>query len=90
MESLHDKVGKMNWLGSQIHYKLIELNSSPFTDEETNEIYAVADGLTEEWVINTIEGRCSLQRTLDWGLERIENYVDEKILKMQNYLQKLN
>lgn len=90
MESLHDKVGTMNWLGNEIHYKLIELNSSPFTEEEMNEIYAVADGLTEEWVINTIGGRCSLQRTLDWSLEHMENYVDEKILKMQNYLQKLN
>lgn len=90
MESLFDKVGTMNMLGNKIHLKLVELGVCPFTDEETDEIYAVADGLTEEWVMNTIEGRCSLQRTLDWGVERIENYVDEKIKTLKNYLQKLN
>ena len=89
-ESLYEKVGTMNMLGNQIHYKLVELETCPFTDEETDEIYGVADGLTEEWVMNTLEGRCSLQRTLDWGVERVEHYVDEKILTLKKYLQKLN
>jgi len=88
-KSLKDKIGEMNQLGFKCDFYLrSEFYNDDATKDEIDEIYAVADGLTEEFVVNTLEGNCSLQRMLDWSCEKLENLADNKIKFLKEFLQK--
>ena len=80
-KSLKEKVGYMNYLGIKlanlIDAKTIDYNS--LTDNESELIYAVADGLSEEYIMRNIEGCCSIKSILDNSLEKLEIYVNNKI-----------
>lgn len=86
-KSLKDKIGEMNQLGFKCDVYL-RTNNHNATEDEVDEIYAVADGLTEKFVMDTLEGNCSLQRMLSWSCERLENLVDSKIKFLKDFLQK--
>ena len=79
--SLKEKIGYMNYLGLKladlIDQNIIDYNK--LTDKESELIYTVADGLSEDYVIRNITGQCSLKSMLENSLEVLENYVDNKI-----------
>lgn len=90
-KSLKDKIGEMNQLGSKCDiYLRSEFYDDDATEDDVDEIYAVADGLTEKFVMDTLEGNCSLQRMLSWSCERLENLVDSKIKFLKDFLQNRN
>jgi hypothetical protein len=91
MVSLKEKVGQMNGLGIKLA-NTIEHNPDLFellTSDETDTIYGVADGLTEEFVMQRIEGRCSLQAMLDWSCDKLEGFVDTRLKELHNIGEKL-
>jgi len=80
-KSLKEKVGYMNHLGIKLA-DLIDagkIDYNKLTDKESELIYAVADGLSEEYIMRNIEGRCSIKSMLDNSLEKLEIYVNNKI-----------
>lgn len=80
-KSLKEKVGYMNHLGLKLA-DLIDagkIDYNKLTDKESELIYTVADGLSEDYVIRNITGQCSLKSMLENSLEVLENYVDNKI-----------
>ncbi len=80
-KSLKEKVGYMNYLGIKladlIDAARIDYNS--LTDNESELIYSVADGLSEDYIMRNIEGKCSLKSMLENSLEVLENYTNIKI-----------
>lgn len=87
-KSLKDKIGEMNQLGFKCDiYLRSEFYDDDATEDDVDEIYAVADGLTEKFVMDTLEGNCSLQRMLSWSCKRLENLVDSKIKFLKDFLQ---
>lgn len=80
-KSLKEKVGYMNHLGLKLA-DLIDagkIDYNKLTDKESEIIYTVADGLSEDYVIRNITGQCSLKSMLDNSLEKLEIYVNNKI-----------
>jgi len=80
-KSLKEKVGYMNHLGLKLA-DLIDagkIDYNKLTDKESELIYTVADGLSEDYIIRNITGQCSLKSMLENSLEVLENYVDNKI-----------
>lgn len=86
-KSLKQKIGEMNQLGFKCDVYL-RTNNHNATEDEVDEIYSVADGFIEKFVMNTLEGKCSLQQMQDWSCERLENLVDSKIKFLKDFLQK--
>ena len=80
-KSLKEKVDYMNHLGLKLADLIDEnvIDYNKLTDKESELIYTVADGLSEDYVIRNITGQCSLKSMLENSLEVLENYVDNKI-----------
>lgn len=80
-KSLKEKIGYMNHLGIKLA-DLIDVGKIDYnklTDKESELIYSVADGLSEDYVMRNITGQCSLKSMLENSLEVLENYTNNKI-----------
>jgi len=64
-------------------YYLVDCYTNLFTEKEMNLLYSYADGLSQKYFYNIIEGRCSLQNKLDDKMGDIEKQLiaDIKIVK---------
>ena len=69
--NLKDKIWYM-YKASLYIEEMVNQYKIPLTDTELNTVYGHLDGLTEDFFMRHIEGRCSLQAMLDWSLERLE------------------
>ena len=69
--SLEDKIWYM-YKASLYIEEIINQHEIPLSEEELDTVYGHLDGLTEDFFMRHIEGRCSLQAMLDWSLERLE------------------
>jgi hypothetical protein len=83
------KIGYMNWLALSLE-SLVNKHHSDLTNEEKDEWCVVADGLTEEWVMDHINCRCSLNEMIKYSLEDLEKIVDSKITFLLEFGRKLN
>lgn len=83
-KSLKEKIGEMNYLGLRLAGLIDknEIDYNSLTDNESELIYAVADGLSEEYVMRNIEGRCSINSMLNNSLEKLEAYVNNRIQEL--------
>jgi len=93
VESLQEKVGLMNALALDItdRSKLSQDEiRNKLTDEELDEIYGVADGLAEEYVMRIVEGRTSIKNISNNTPEVLEKYVDDIIKLIRNATKKLD
>lgn len=88
-QSLKEKIGQMNGLGLDIaaFFDKHEDIGQQLTFEESEFIYGVADGLCEDYVMRTLEGKCSLKQFLT-PVEDLEAYVDERISELIKVQQK--
>jgi hypothetical protein len=86
--SVEDKLGRMNALGTHVSFKIEKQYKFLVTDEEYDIILAIADGLSEEYVLSYFEGRCSLARTLE-SVDKYEKYVDDRIILCIKILERI-
>lgn len=89
-ESLEQKIGKMNWLALSMEDIINRIGQCNLSNVDLDEWCVVADGLTEDWVMKHIEGRCSLKETLKYSIEDIEKIVDAKIVFLEDFNRRLN
>jgi len=89
-KSMHDKMLVIYNLCCDIDRSGIPESAS---EKEKDRLWSWLDGLAQQYIIYTIEGRCSLGRTLACGMEEIENDLDEdyklfKALEEKSHLEK--
>ena len=86
MESMKEKIGKMNSLGlylaDAIEYKKIDWRK--LSKDEMDNIYAVADGLTEKRIMDIMECRTSISVMLKNTPESLESNIDLNIKNLIN------
>jgi len=51
------------------------------TDELWDELWSFAEGGYQKWFFDTIDGRCSPQRSLDFDMQKEEEYMREFLKK---------
>lgn len=84
-QSVSDKLWYMEVLA--IYIESLKLNLSNL---ETDEVYAIVDGLTSKMIYNLLNGRCSLKTSLEWSVDHIELYIDKSIELLYEILYKYN
>ena len=61
----------------------VEIHDKGFGDrlgeEDMDTVYGYVDGITQNGIIAKIEGRCSLQASLDFSMEATEKRIDKDI-----------
>lgn len=70
-DSLEDKLWYLYKAVLDIEDK-INQQTVDLTDDELDLLYGILDGLTQDFFTRHIEGRCSLQASLTWSLEKLE------------------
>ena len=83
--SLKDKLSQLFANANSI----ANLMNLDLSEEEKDFVYSVADGLTTKFVINCIEGRCSIQQMIDWPVDKLEDLVDRELLRIQDICRRL-
>lgn len=85
MKSMKDKIGKMNSFGIALAdaIKNKEIDWEKLSKEEMDDIYAVADGLTEGRIMDIMEGRTSISKMLKNTPESLELVIDLKIKRLK-------
>ena len=82
--SFEQKLATLMDLSYKIAYRLTDCSSPEwYTPEETNELWGWVDGLFLQGIHNVIEGKCSLQDSLDFSMEQEEEKVENLIKKYQ-------
>lgn len=81
-DSLHHKIGRMNYIALCMCDKANEHADEleqVIGNEGMDRYWSIADGLEEEWIMNRIDGRCSLKAMMETSIEDIEVRVDGNI-----------
>ena len=91
-ESMQDKIYKMHHVAFQIeliikncydeNIKEYVINNLVMSDDETDMIYAIIDGLTEKYIMDRITGHCSLYEMINNPIEKLEKIIDNKIIEL--------
>ena len=89
-ESLKEKMFEAYKLAYRIAYTEDD-EVRPLTDAEEElpshaTVWGWVDGLTEKYLQRMIEGRCSLQESIDFDMTEFERQVDEDIVAMKGKL----
>lgn len=90
--SLKDKVGTMNGIALKIA-AVIDKDKElvhKLSDEESDELYGIADGLTEEFIMRMISGRTSIAAMQRWTPEKLEDKVDQHMESLKKMAEKLS
>lgn len=82
--SLREKIGEMHDLSFQIVDNK-DLAQS-LNKKDADLVYGIADGLTEKFIMDRINGRTSLQAMLDWPPGKLEKLVDDNIDELKTIL----
>ena len=90
--SMQDKMYKMHHIAFQIELivsksynkisKKYEINNKIMPDNESDMLYDILDGLTEKYIMDRINGHCSLQAMLDNRVEKLESIIDTNIVEL--------
>lgn len=82
MKSLHKKIGIMNARALALIDKVNSCEEeliAKLGPEKLDTFWAIADGLTEEWIYRHIEGRTSLAAKINTSIGDIEKKVNKSI-----------
>lgn len=63
--------------------------SKKLSDNKLDNIYAIADGLTEKFVLDRINGTTSLEQMIKWTPEKLEKLIDNNIKELKKIKTKL-
>ena len=55
-----------------------------YDSEVSNIIWEMVDGIYSNWIMKHIEGRCSIQATLNFNMTDVENEIDRRIKLLKN------
>ena len=61
-----------------------------FGEEVSDEVFGWADGLEHKYHMSRINGRCSLQATIDYDIAEAEKSVEEAIARFEELVQRLD
>ncbi len=84
-QSVSDKLWYMETLAVYIESLRLNLSVS-----ESDEVYAIVDGLTSNMIYRLLDGKCSLKTSLEWSVDRIESYIDKSIESLYEILYRYN
>ena len=83
-KSLYDKMDEMHRLVFEIIDNTDGKNlSKKLSVNQVDNIYAIADGLTEKFVLDRIYGITSLEQMLKWTPEKLEKLIDNNIKELK-------
>lgn len=87
-ESIEDKMHRCTHLALQVAYCELDPAGGFFTPRsiDDNEVWSWAEGLYQARFIRLMEGRCSLQASLDFDMEAEEQNIDRLIVKFSSLL----
>ena len=88
-ETFYHKIGRMNWLALSLEDLINKIGQDKLDDNDLNEWCVVADGLTEEWVMDRMNCRCSINEMIKYSLEDLEKIVDAKIEFLECFQKRL-
>jgi hypothetical protein len=71
-------------------YYLIECYSEALTEKETDILYSYADGLSQQFFFNWLNGHCSLATSLKFNFEYFDNMFKEHIQIVRGVAKKRN
>ena len=57
--------------------------SKKLSTDKIDNIYAIADGLTEKFILDRISGRTSLKQMIEWTPEKLELLIDNNIKELK-------
>ena len=94
MESLKDKMNKAYGLACDLAYGEITHAGNYFTVRDdkrvqSDRIWGYVDGLWSEYLWKHMEGRCSLQATIDFDIGKFEEQVDKDIAFFEGLLNEI-
>ena len=90
--SLKDKMTEATRLAFQCAYKNITPDGYFHEEKKVDlpdEVWAWADGLTQEYYMKQMEGRTSIQNIIDFDIEKAEQQIDKDIELFKQTLEKV-
>ena len=55
-----------------------------YDSEVSNIVWEMVDGIYSNWIMKHIEGRCSIQATLNFNMTDVEREIDRRIKLLKN------
>ena len=96
IESSAEKMSRCTELAFKLAYSELDPSGSLFTPRDNEclgdlneEVWCWADGLYQKWYHDCMDGRCSLQATIDFDTEEQDKYMDDLIEKFEELLKEV-
>ena len=87
MNSMEEKMIQASRLAVALAYEDSEAgivrDTTIFGEETSDRIWGWTDGLIQKYHLSRINGRCSLQASLDYDIAKAEESIVEDIIKFQ-------